>query len=145
MAQSKKKVLPHHPQDTESSEERIMLHGKELARIMVDGNDKVTPDKLIAWINKQDTTGWTNLRIKAVATPFEPYVELEHTYVVIVGDRMETDKEYQARLESVVSKWQREYEEFLRNKDFYENNPVGQARLEYIEAKKKRPINRPRA
>ena len=143
------KVLPHHPQDTESGEARLMLRGKEIARLCVDGNDPVDPRKLIEWMGVSEgkasqTADWTNLRIRVSIRAFEEYQSLEHSYVVLVGDRLETDDEYNARQDEIINRWQREYEEYISKKYFFEENCVGKARVEEIIKKKKRPINKPR-
>lgn len=138
-----KKALPHHPQDSSSSEERLMLTHKRIAEICVDGNDPVTPEKLIAWLQKQNTEGWSNLRVRAYVNPGDEN-NLEHHYIVLQGDRLENNKEWKDRQEHITAVWQRDYEEYLRNKFFFEETETGKARLEHIEKNKKRPISHPR-
>lgn len=111
-------VLPYHPQDTASSLERLVLTCREIAFLYVD---EQSPEEVADWLRKQDTTGWSNVRV---------FLDGDRG-LRILGDRMETDEEYKYRQKIVRSRWKAEYKQHLQTKKFYES-PMGQARLAEI-------------
>jgi hypothetical protein len=135
-------VSPYDPRFTEYSQEKIMLHGKTIATQMTSGNTKLTLQGLITWLSDLNTDGWTNIR---VTSHTEPGTEdqLEREYITVRGDRLETDAEFKKRQESIISKWQFDYEQFLLKKNYYENTDLGKAQIAEVEKKSPRRINYP--
>lgn len=135
-------VSPYDPRVLEHSQEKITLHGKSVARKITSGNNKVTPQEIIDWLANLNTDGWTNLRVRSHTVPGDEN-NLETELITVTGDRLETDKEFQDRQASIISRWQRDYEEFLLKMHYYQNTDLGKAQIAAVEEKKSRRIRKP--
>lgn len=118
--------------DDSMSEDRIMKRGEVIARKWINPNRPPKPEEISKWLNKVPKQ-WSNVYVTTAVEENED--NLDEDYIVLIGDRLETNAERDERLNIIVLQWQKDYEDFLRKTMFYKSE-MGKAQIREIKRKK---------
>lgn len=114
--------------DDSFSQDKIMKRNELINKYWIDPNNYPSPKKIAGFL-RAGNKGWSNVHVEIMIS----YVEnnIEDYYIGVFGDRPETSAETKERLRSIVVKWLRDYEDFLRKLMFYKSS-MGKAQVQEI-------------
>lgn len=108
---------------------------KQCGQIWLETNIKLTPKLLIERINlatkKATKEGFVNITVASYISKDEWENEQSY-YLTLVGERIETEEEYNNRINAEKRRLRRERDEYLSKKKMYESE-YGQEILKIIE------------
>lgn len=118
--------------DDSCSQEKIMKRNELIDKYYVNSYSSLSPKQVAKYL-KKPFKGWSNVNVKIISEYDED--NEEKYFIGVFGDRLETTEEKDARIRSIIIKWLRDYEDFLRKLMFYKSS-MGKAQVKEILKKK---------
>lgn len=121
--------------DNSNNNQRILVE-TTVESFYFDPNRPPEPEKLSAWITatlrKAKKQGFSDIYVRIDEDPGDENNLLSY-FLCICGNRLETDKEFEERMQNLRRTWLATYEAFERQRKYYESE---QGKAEILEGRR---------